>query len=60
MKAARLELYATALRVELLETHASAPQVVPPRTFGTGILTDSEGAGGLARVPVNFEDAGSR
>ena len=35
-------------------------QRVRHATFGTGIVTDSEGAGAHARVQVNFEDAGSK
>jgi DNA helicase-2/ATP-dependent DNA helicase PcrA len=48
---------------------ASAPIEVPAirlgsnvrhPTFGTGVVTDYEGAGAHARVQVNFDDAGSK
>ena len=35
-------------------------QVVVHPTFGTGIVTDVEGAGAHARIQVNFDDAGSK
>jgi DNA helicase-2/ATP-dependent DNA helicase PcrA len=47
---------------KLAPTRASPKlgQRVRHATFGTGIVTDSEGAGAHARVQVNFEDAGSK